>query len=319
MAAEQLQHQKSPVDLRIVVYRFVKQIAVLALCGLAVKLTLLDTVAIRTDQMMPTLGDGDRALFSRTAYAAPLSWFARSRRHAPVVFRHPQDGDGMGCLRIAGLPGDIVSISNGSLSVLNEPLVPHLGKDDSTETLPADYSPRDWLDPFYLPKPGDTFRLDTLALRDFIFLWAVIRQENPSAKYALQPWLHIDDSLFNDYFITEFSLYQGPFSAIPDELANRWFFWNRLQQYLADAMPEKEVRLTFSVLRGGSAVTSYRVRRPYYFLVADNWRDGFDSRYFGPIARPLIKGTVVCILWSIDPERGILSGIRGERTCRMVH
>jgi len=320
MPTEYVQVRAAPFDLRILIYRILKQLVIIGLVALAVKLTLLDTVLVRTNQMEPSIANGDRVLLWRAAYAAPLKWFVNPRRHAPVVFRHICGDAGSGCLRIAGKPGDVVSISNAVLSVLNEPTVPHLGRPDSSaESLPPEYSPRDWLEPYYIPRPGERLRLDTLALRDFIFAWAIIRQENPAGSFILQPWLHINDSLAKDYFITDFSLYRGPFNAVPQDLSSQWFFWDRLLIYLQAAHQGKKVELKLSIMTKGTAVVEYRVKEPYYFLIADNWREGFDSRYFGPVGEHRMLGTVVCALWSFEPGRRFPFGLRGRRICRIIH
>ncbi|MBD3392874.1 MAG: signal peptidase I [Chitinivibrionales bacterium] len=311
--------QRAPLDFRLMAYRVVKLLLIAVLAGVAVKWALFDTVLITTDQMMPALLPGDRVLLSRAACAPPLQWFVRLSRRTPVVFRHPRNDTDLGCLRIAGIPGDIVSISNGIVSILNEPTEKLVGKEDSADVLPPGYSPRDWIDPFRLPVPGDTYALDTLTLRDFIFLWAVIQQENSPRKYILQPWIQVDDSIVADYFISDFSLYKGPLGEVPAHLANQWFFWDRLEEYLAAVLTGNSVSLGFSLTRDGSAVDTYRVKESYYFLVADNWRDGFDSRYTGPVGGHLFKGAVVCVAWSFTPGRRFLSGLRAGRLCRIVN
>jgi len=57
----------APLDGRIIAYRIVKFAVIVLLCAGAVKLFVLDTVLVRTDQMEPALADGDRVLGDYTA------------------------------------------------------------------------------------------------------------------------------------------------------------------------------------------------------------------------------------------------------------
>jgi signal peptidase I len=318
MPTEHVQLQRTPVDMRIIVYRTMKQLLVILATGIAVKLFIADSVLIKTNQMSPAIINGDRVLVWKACCASPLKFLLPLRRHTTVIFNHTHGMPGHGCLRIAGKHGDVISISNGSLSVLNEPRVTPLGNMDSASSLPAEYSPRDWFDPYTVPKPGEVLNLDTLPLRELLFAWAVIRQENPVGKYTLQSWLHVNDSLISDYYITDFSLYRGPLNAVPLDLSAQWFFWDKLLNYIQAANPDKKIELKLSILRKGSTVMNYRVKKSCFFLIADSWREGFDSRYLGPVSESSVKGSVACVLWSFDPTKKFPLGFRIERTCRIV-
>jgi signal peptidase I len=317
MPANPVSH-RTPADIRITVYRVVGYITTIAILGLAVKLYLLDSVRIETNQMSPALYNGDRVLVWKAHHAPPFSWFISHSRHSPVIFARSNKTREFGCLRIAGKAGDEVSIADGRLSLLNKPLVAPLGTQDASGTIPPDYGPRDWLEPYTIPERGDEFILDTMSLRDFIFAWAVIHQENPDGKYALKPWLQINDSVIQDFYVTDFSLYRGPLDAIPPELSSQWFFWSNLLNYIQATHADEKISLEMSIVVNGSPKMRYTVMEHYYFLIADNWTDGFDSRYTGPVGYKSVKGRVLCVMWSFDPGKKKLSGFRPERICRII-
>jgi signal peptidase I len=314
---EPIQNYPAPVDARIVIYRCFKIVILVALGGLALKLLLADTVLIRTDQMQPTLLPGDRVLISKIAAIPPLGWIFRPQRGTTVVFSHPHFAQRGGCLRIAATPGDIVALSAGAFSLVNRPSAAFTHS-ACGPSLPPDYSPRDAMVPFRIPAVGDQFSLDTLSLRDFIFISAMIRQENPKKQYRIQPMLYIDDSLQTGFDILEFALYSGRIDSIPEDFSWEWFFWDRLQAYLQATIPDKHIVLTLLLREDQSMVAKYTVSQPFYFLLADEWCKGFDSRFIGPVSGRMMRGTVKAVLWSFSPGRSMLSGMRGGRLCKIV-
>lgn len=92
--------------------------------------------SIPSESMSPTLEVGDRVVVSKWAYgysrfSAPIVWRfmpaseTRLFSHMPkrgdvVVFAHPRDGRTM-IKRLIGLPGDVVAVTDGKLSVNGEP------------------------------------------------------------------------------------------------------------------------------------------------------------------------------------------------------
>jgi signal peptidase I len=309
---------KAPGDLRIAVYRIVKFFAFLIAGTLVVKYALFDTIGINTDQMAPTLLDGDRVCIFRLPAVMPFKAMNLPTRKSPVIVSHPLFQNKRGCLRVAGLPGDSIVVSQGKLLIVNKPGVSFGTTLLADDALPPEYSPRDTMAPYRLPRKGDTLNMDTLTLRDFFYACAMIQQENPALVCAVAADLYIDGVLVNDYTIKEFPLYKGALKAIPKKYEYDWFFWDRLKEYLSRTLRGKDIVLTLSLFKNNVRVSKYILKEQFVFLVADEWRKGFDSRYFGPVLARAIRGSVLFVVWSIRPHGEVGSFIRMDRLIKVV-
>ena len=305
-------------DIRTIIYRTVKQLSLIILIALIVKYAFCDTVLIETDQMTPVIQNGDRVILSKIKYASPVKALFNPRHKDLIIFDHPHFVNKVSCLRIAGKPGDVITIQNGTLLIFDKPEITFVQKPVNEETLPSEYSPRDTMQLFRIPITGDNIDMDTLSIRDFIFLYMMIKQENPQNNYTLQPLLYIDDSLTNDYIIKDFSLYKGKFSAVSDTFYTNWFFWDRLEAYLSSTNMDSNIELTFTLLENQSPIKQYTIKKAFYFLLSDNWCKGYDSRYFGPIIAASIKGKVVGILWSFTPRTSGTRALRIRRIFKII-
>lgn len=303
----------APLDAPLAAYRLVKQFALVLVAGLVLKWLFLGTTLVRTDHMAPALHEGDRVLLWRGAARPVVRHITHAGRGAVVVFDFPHDAPNRGCLRVAGVPGDTVTISNGRLEPQSGSAAPAPLPQDSV--LPPEYSPRDFTAPFRLPLPGDTYQLDSLTQRDFLFAASMRAQEYPRRTHDVLPTLFIDGIPSNEYIIENFLLYDGAFDSIPDSLDFDWFFWDRLRDNLRYSLENREVRLEFALVENGGKIETYRVRKRFLFLLADNWASGYDSRYFGPVCATHVRGTVPLILWSAGPTR-MLSKVPPRRTDR---
>lgn len=305
-------------DLRMAIYRGVKQFLSIVLAVLIIKYGFCDTVLIKTDQMEPVIQNGDRIILSRTHTTVPMKWFSPLQHGDLIVFNHPHYTGRSGNLRIAGKPGDTVAVQEGVLSITNRPELSFSHKHPEEETLPKEYSPRDNMDHYCIPRKGESIALDTLATRDFIFLYSMILQENPKKHYAFQQRLYIDDSLSNDYFIQDFPFFTGSFNAIPDSLFTNWFFWDRLKAYLIATHENKKIRVQFSILDDELPIVKYTIKKTFYFLISDSWCTGYDSRYGGPVVATAATGKIVGILWSFAPDVSGTKALRGRRICKII-
>ncbi len=305
-------------DLRIALYRAAKQFLVILILGLIIKYAFCDSVLVKTDQMTPIIQKDDRILFSKIKYVLPLKWICKPRRGDVVIFNYPNLQKKTGCLRIAGRPGDIISIKDGAFSILNKPEIPSVKIQSKEEFLPPEYSSRDNMKPFRIPIKGDTIKFDTLCVRDFILMYSIVIRENPKKNYKLDPLLYIDDSLTKDYIINNFALYNGMFSDIPDTFFVNWFFWERLEKHIISSNEDKRNYIKLSLLSDSLTVTNYKIKKNFYFLLSDDWYGGYDSRYFGPVCLTCIKGRVICTLWSFSTDKSGNGSFRWERICKIV-
>ena len=291
-------------DTRRFFYISIAQLLAIIAVGLIIKVVLFDLYKINGEQMSPTAVNGDRILIFRTPYLPLLRSVFRTGLNKPVLIHLPVKNGGYGFLRVAGRSGDTVSIYNGEFFNSSKTDL-HLPPDGKMgEILPEDYSPRDNFKPLRIPAPGDTISLNDLSVRDFFFIYSIIKQENNEADIKIKADLLIDDSVSNDYIINGFSLYKGAFDSIKEPNRNDWFFWTHLEDYLRTDIEDRNVFLDFSMFINDIEINTYRVKKSYVFLLADNWNNGLDSRYFGPVQRSNIKGRAFLVLWSYGKGSG---------------
>jgi signal peptidase I len=269
--------------------------------------------------MSPTFIPGDRILCLKTRLPGPVGRFVKTRYNAPVLFAQ-RFSDSLGCLRIAGSPGDTVRIASGKLTLINKPNFISRAIHCDLESLPPDYSPRDNMGDVMLPTPGTLINLDSLPLQENVFIISMIQQQLGTKSVQITPMLFIDGKPSNTYQIRNFPLYAGDFSSIPVSYLNNWFFWDRLLSYFQTVLEDRTVSISFSVTIKGEVIHEWTVRDHFYFLAADNWCNGLDSRYFGPVSREAITGRILCILWSLDPDKKgfFLKRLHVGRICKLV-
>jgi|WetSurMetagenome_2_1015567.scaffolds.fasta_scaffold00025_47 hypothetical protein len=290
-----------PVDGRIIAYRIVKYFVLVAAFAAAVKLLVLDTVAIRTDQMETALADGDRAVVLKLPYAWPLAGLFLPLRGDPVVFSNPALQGKPSVLRVAAVSGDSVVIGGGACRVLNKRSSARSALPGGEKPLPPEYSPRDSMPLYVLPKRGTTVSLDSLPPRDFFFAASLIRQEHPREHFSVRPLVFVDGAPADTIRAVDFALYKGRLDSVPARYEFDWFFWDRVRDYLSHSQTGKNVHLSFALLRGGERMYGYTFSGSCIFLLADDWQKGFDSRYFGPVLSSSVRGRIVAVLWSPRP------------------
>jgi hypothetical protein len=310
--------QSKPVDSRIVLFNVFIQIVAILGIAVFVKLFLIDTTAVRSKHMSPTIEAGDHIVYFRGISRPPLNWLIKPGPGMPVVFSQVVPRDMYGCLRIRAIPGDSIRIENGAFINMHHPKLSVQPEIPEESILPGDYSPRDEMDPFSMPEPGWIYSFDSLSQRDFFFAVSMLKQENPDRNFEIKANLYIDNALMKDYTIPDFSMYHGSISAIPDSLKANWFFWDRLREYLYNRLEGKSVVLFFQVFDGERQIFDYQVRKIFVFLIGDNWTAAYDSRYFGPVCVDRIKGVVFGVLWSFGPDEKSRNSIRTNRILRII-
>jgi signal peptidase I len=307
-----------PFDTRIFLYNLFKRSLIIIAAGLFLKLFLLDSASINGNQMSPSILKGDRVLLFRLPHISLLSGLTKVHLMTPVVFKFPFENKKLGCLRIAGISGDTVSIDSGVFINSGKPGYTFRKRFDKQDFVPADCSPRDFFSNYRIPGPGNIYNLDSLSLRDFFFAVSVIRQENPKSKFDLKPNLLIDDSISNDYIITDFSLFKGKIDSVPPKDRYNWIFWNHFEEYLKHTLNGRKFSLKLSLSVNNTEIHSYVVKDKYLFLLADNWTDGLDSRFIGPVKRKSVYGNAVFVLWSFDNYKQNGDHFRLNRLGRIV-
>jgi signal peptidase I len=295
----------SPIDRRQLAYLTVKRIVLLVAAVFLVRLLFVEIAVIKNEAMAPTIIRGDRVLVFRLPSLSIVRAMIKPARNRIVLFRFHFEKK-TGCLRIAAVSGDTITIDNGAIRNSSTPAlrIPPPAARLLRDLVPADFAPRDFLPTLRVPAPGDSFLLDSLDLFHFFTALSVIRQENPHRAITLKPVLSVDGSVSNDYFISDFTLYKGRLDAVPDSIRYSWFFWDRLNAYLhRDPGDNRKIDLSFEIFLDGTRLIKYSVKNRYLFLVADNWERGLDSRYFGPVAENKIIGRPVCVVWAKDKKR----------------
>lgn len=68
----------------------------------------------------------------------------------------------------------------------------------------------------------------------------------------------------------------------------------------------------------GKLVTGYTFKMDYYWMMGDNRHNSADSRYWGFVPEDHIVGKPIFVWMSIDPDRGLFSGIRWSRLFKVV-
>jgi hypothetical protein len=149
--------------------------------------------------------------------------------------------------------------------------------------------------------------MDSLGIREYFFALSLIRQETEKDTVLFSANVVIDDSTCNDYIINGFSLYSGALGELPDTLRNYWFFWVQLEIYLKNTRPDNHISIKFTTKKQGNVLRRYIVKERHYFLLADNWLSGYDSRYFGLVNEKQIIGRPFMIWWSTTRAKGIKS------------
>jgi len=314
-----LKHEYSGrFDLRITVYRAVKTLLAAALVAVVVKVVLFDTVRCSGNQMEPTIIRGDRLLVLKLRSLPLLSAFFAPPLDNVISFRSPFQPGTIGLLRVAASAGDTISIDSGQVLTGKPAERTRQFADQLAEIIPAEYSPRDYFRWYRVPRKNDLLLINRLSLRDFFFTRSIVQQEHPGKDVTIKPVLLLDDSVCTGYAATDFSLYTGALDSVPDRLRYNWFFWDRLEEYLYQKHDTRKVSLYFSLLLDGVELSEYRVKDDYYFLLADNRKTGFDSRYAGPVRASSCTGSVKAVLWSFGDNGQGKRQFRFNRLGRFV-
>lgn len=151
---------------------WLKEILVIVLCALALAVVLksfiIDTRAIPSSSMVPTIEEGDRVILWRLAYIFNSS----PERGDIIVFNPPAELNEKDDLikRVIGLPGETVEIKNGLVYIDGDPL------DEDYLKEPPDYE----FEPVTVPE-------------DSYFMMGDNRNNSKDSHEWINPFIHEDE------------------------------------------------------------------------------------------------------------------------------
>jgi len=158
-----------------------------------------------------------------------------------------------------------------------------------------------YFEPLYIPRPGDTLRLNTLALREFVFARHLIEQENPDANVRTVMQLYIDGEYSNNRRISWLESRNSiTFNDIDWDRIDNWIVMDDILQSARDRYDGKSVDIRFFLEVNGARLNDYVVRRDCYFMMGDNRDNSLDSRYWGFLSRNNIKAKAFILYFSHD-------------------
>ncbi|MDR2577656.1 MAG: signal peptidase I [Chitinispirillales bacterium] len=306
---------RSSADLRLALRSGAGQFVLVLAIGLLIKLFVFDSIKIDGLQMEPAIRAGDRVLLFKAPYTIPLVRNFFTHAGKPVIVNFPGKNTKT-VLRIAAVSGDTVYVSYGQFYRNRYP-IEKLHKDmERFGIIPSKFSPIDFMPVYVIPSPKDSIIFSELTLRDLIFTYSILRQENANAR--LKAFIMVGDSAIGNYYIKDFSLYSGRLDSIPKEFYTDWFFWDRLQEYLYMTADGETPQLAFSVFKGNREITGFRVKKRYIFLVGDNWNEAKDSRYFGPVVSTNVLSRPVATLWGVRVDENGKRRFDFKKICRAI-
>jgi len=305
-------------DARIAVYKALRLLFITAISVFAVKVVLFDVVTINSGRMSPSIMQGDRVLVLRTPYLPLLRNLSNPPIGRPLLFRSIVNPGGFDLLRVAAAGGDTLRIDSGRVVSTRYVDRIKVSGEKAADIVPATYAPRDFFAPYRIPCRGETLMLNKLSLREFFFAASMVRQENRGSTVTVKPYLIIEDSVCNDYIITDFAFYHGRIDSVPDSLGRDWFFWSRLEEYLHQKHGGERFSLYFSLSIDNTVMEEYMIKESHLFMLADNRNDGFDSRYFGPVSSAVCTGRPVMVLWSRGKDAQGHNRLRFKRFGRFI-
>jgi hypothetical protein len=186
---------------------------------------------------------------------------------------------------IAGVPGESVKLINGEFFANNN-FFPDLSY-TSEYPLSAEYSPRDNVSAFLLPKKGELVTADN-SIESVCRFYQIVKQERSGSEIVAR--FFIDGVEQDMLFIKDFILYKGLLSSISEQQKSSSHFWKSLLSWYKKNR-EGVPSIILSVRVKGDEIPEYKVKNSYYYLLNQDYL-GFDSRYSGPISDKNIIGVM---------------------------
>lgn len=261
------------------VYRILIFTVILFFLTVALHKTVVSTIANKDGLFLEKSG----YILNKTAWKKPFCNIFT--REIPSKIAYEYDGKILSGI-LSAKSGDTVSVTGG-MFYINKEFIPEYSF-ETDAAISAEFSPRDNLPPFEIPKIGDkiVYAKDDIAAA--CFLYGIMRQIE---DVKLNIILSVNEENKNNFFINDFTLYKGMFADIPDDLKSSKYFWNAFLLWYGENI-SSGAQLKAEILNSdGNVISGWQVRENYYFITVPH-RNGFDSRYTGAIAESKIIGTI---------------------------
>ena len=153
-----------------------------------------------------------------------------------------------------------------------------------------------------VPSPNDIIPVAELNLRDFMYLYHLVKQEN--SNVAAEVHVYNGGELQNTKSLSDFDN------------------WLQLKRHLVKTIPSLgECKINNYLTVNGEVIERYQVKYRNYFVMGDNRDNSFDSRYYGYVNDKSIKGKAKVVYWSVDngvPFYDIIHWIRWNRIGKTI-
>ena len=315
------QDTRSPRDFKVMALELAEFIIGVVLVAALFRIFLFQSFSISGTVMDNTLLPGDRIFVNKFIYGplVPCTGHRAFTIKNPspgdvVAFRSLDDNSRFSVLRCVAGPGDMVEIAKKKCRINGaEYLFPASALAGDEFQIDARYSPRDNLEKVAVPAKDDVVRTDSLSLYGFDCLVSLIRQENPDVRVSTTTDLLVNGAVCDNLMLAELMASYRRTNASLNFDTMTWIELRNVRNFLVARNDSSSYRFRRALYMDGHPVREYTVTSDCYFLISDNWDQGPDSRYFGPISGRRILGRVSCVYWSADTN-----AIHWKRVLRFI-
>ncbi len=287
-----------------VIREYAEAIAVAVILALFIRTVVVQAFKIPSGSMIPTLEIGDHILVSKFIYGIKIPWTntrlfpLKKPSHGDImVFVYPEDKSKDFIKRVVGVPGDMLEIRGKQVFINGKPLDDPAGVYVKDVFTPKEFQPKDYFSPLLIPKKGDVYHLDKLEVREFQFVSSLIRTRYPKSDIQVKGYLEIDGKKTDRYLFRGRRGGSFEFSEI-DFRIQEWWYIERVFKAIKEENPGNKVRLVLRLFKDGEEMRSFTVQWDCYFVMGDNRDNSKDSRFWGFVEIPAIKGKAFMIYWS---------------------
>lgn len=307
---------------------------------------VIQAFKIPTGSMENSLLVGDFLLGLKFVYGAPVVPFSYTnfpgltspKPGDVVIFEYPGNENKDYIKRCVAGPGQTVEIKQKDVLVDGKLLsLPPNSKHQRDGILPdvTNFSS------LKIPAKGDTIAVNSLPIREFMFLRNLIKQEYPENRLSkfvsTLPFINkvsdprpineniqikidllINDTISNS---AKVPVIKNPYTAKSklevhtvseaNELRcfDIWDNWadftkqlNLIEESLKNQNPDLNVTFKRSLYLKGEKIDNYVVKEDNYFMIGDNRDNSMDSRYWGYVNKNFVKAKAFILYFSLDNE-----------------